>query len=257
MKIELLDQPIALDPRPFSRRIGLITLATDHTIEPDLNTMLAGFGIGVYGTRVAYGPPITPETLRAMEPRLAAAASLILPGEDLDAIIYGCTSASVIIGDEAVSAQIQTAKPGVPVITPIAAVVRGLRAMQARRISVLTPYTRETSAPMADYLTASGFEIDRFTCLGMLSGPDIARIPLSTILDLAVAAIAPGSEALFISCTAMRAAGIIDRLEARIGRPVVCSNYAAAWNALRVCGISDAPVPGRLMTCDLPTAAIS
>ena len=80
--------------------------------------MVASDRIGVYVARIPYANPMTPDNLRAMQPSLTAAAALILPGEELDAICYSCTSASVVIGDAEIEAAIRQAKPGVPVVTP-------------------------------------------------------------------------------------------------------------------------------------------
>lgn len=253
---EIVTAPRAprLDDRPFAHRIGLVTLATDHTIEADFARIVAPRGIGVYANRIAFANPVTPATLAAMQPDLAEAAALILPDEDLDAVVYGCTSASVVIGDAAVRAGIQAGKPGVPVVTPISAVLAGLRAMGARKLSVLTPYSVETSAPMARMFQAEGMALQRFTCMNMLDDRDMARVPVNEIVAFARDAVAPGSEALFISCTAVRAAGVIDRIEAACGVPVLSSNYAAAWNVLRLCGDRTAGAPGHLMTLDLPCA---
>jgi maleate isomerase len=128
-----------LDNRPLARRIGLVILATDHTSEPDFARMVASEDIGIYVARIHYANPTTPENLRAMQPSLTSGAALILPGEPLDAIMYSCTSASVVIGDDEVAAAIRKAKPGVRVVTPTAAAVLGLKAFEAKRISVLTP----------------------------------------------------------------------------------------------------------------------
>ncbi|MBC8035628.1 MAG: ectoine utilization protein EutA [Rhizobiales bacterium] len=241
-----------LDDRPVSKRIGLITLATDHTTEPDYHRMVASSGIAVYVARIAFANPVTPESLRAMQPLLTEATALILPGEDLDAICYSCTSASVVIGDKEIEAAIWKVKPGVPVVTPPAAGVRGLRALGARRISVLTPYTVETSRPMAGYFAEAGFAIESFTCLSLNDDREMARISPSSLAELAAGAMAPGAEALFISCTSVRAAGIAPAIEKLIGKPVVSSNLASAWNCLRLCGdIAIRPELGRLMTLPL------
>jgi maleate isomerase len=237
-----------LDPRPVAHRVGLVALSTDHTSELDYARILCPAGIGVYVNRIPFANPVTPETLAAMEGDLAEGAALILPGEDLDAVIYGCTSASVCIGDAAVRAQVAKGKPGCPVVTPVSGTLAGLRAMGARRISVLTPYTVETSRPMAAMFEAEGIEIDRFTCLNMTDDRDMARIALDDLVELATRAVASGSEALFISCTAVRAASVIDRIEAATGINALSSNYAAAWQVARLCGVAGALAPGHLMT---------
>jgi maleate isomerase len=238
-----------LDARPLKKRVGLIILATDHTTEPDFQRMVAGPDIGVYVARIPFANPVTPDNLRAMQPSLTEAAALILPGEELDAICYSCTSASVVIGDAAIEAAIREAKPGVAVVTPPLAGVSGLRALGAKRISVLTPYTVETSRPMADYFASHGFDIASFTCLGLDDDRDMARISPTALVDLARDAMADDADALFISCTAVRAALAAAGIEQATGRPLVTSNLASAWSCLRLCG-DDTPRPefGRLMT---------
>lgn len=241
-----------LDDRPLAKRVGLIILATDHTTEVDFQRMVASERIGVYATRIPYANPVTPENLRAMQPSLTAGAALTLPDEPLDVVMYSCTSASVVIGDAEVKAAVKAAKPTAAVVTPTAAAVSGLKALGARRISVLTPYTLETSRPMADYFLALGFDIARFTCLGLTDDREMARISHEEIIAFAREAMAPDSDALFISCTAVRAAGVAAAIEAVIGKPVVTSNLATAWACLRLCGDEvSRPELGRLMTLAL------
>lgn len=253
VSIEERQGALTLDRDPLERRVGLVILATDHTTEPDFRRMVASDRIGVYVARVAYANPTTPENLRRMQPSLTDAAALILPDEPLDAICYSCTSASVVIGDEEIASALQSGKPGTTVVTPTAAATTGLRALGARRISVLTPYTVETSRPMAEYFTRKGLAIDRFTCLGFDDDREMARIRPSDLVAMARDVMAPGSDALFISCTALRAAGVVDEIEQRLGKPVVTSNQATAWMTLRLSGDRDArPGYGRLFDEALP-----
>ncbi|ANH08261.1 aspartate/glutamate racemase family protein [Shinella sp. HZN7] len=238
--IEEIQHQSALEARAAARRIGLIALATDHTVEADFRRLVASDDIAVHVTRVGYANPTTPENLRAMHPHLATAAALLLPGEALDAVVYGCTSASVVIGEEAVTAAIREGKPGATVITPAGAAVLALRALKARHISILTPYIRQTAEPMQAYFEANGFAVNRLVCLGMEDDRDMARLPQAEIVRLA-AGIAAGTEALFIACTALRAAQCAPEIERQTGLPVVTSNLAAAWASLRQCGIAPDP----------------
>lgn len=250
--IILRDAKPSLDKRPLERRVGLVILATDHTSEVDFRRLVASDRVGVYVARVAYANPTTPENLRAMQPSLTQTAGLILPGEPLDALCYSCTSASVVIGDEAVEQALLAGKPGVPVVTPPGAAVKGLRAFGARRISMLTPYTVETTRPMAAYFAAKGFDLASVTCLGFDDDREMARIAPADLVDLAREAMADDADALFVSCTALRAASVAAEIEAAIGRPVVTSNQASAWMCLRLCGDETArPEYGRLMTLPL------
>lgn len=244
--MSVLDVPVTLDDRPLARRVGLVTLATDHTTEVDFSA-LPPRGIGVYATRIPFANPVTPETLAAMAGDLTRAAALILPDEPLDAVVYSCTSASVVIGDDRVRDAITAGKPGTVAITPISAGFAALRALGAHRITLLTPYTPRTTQPMADCFEDGGFALQGTACLNMTDDRAMARLSQATIIAAARAAVAPGSQALFIACTAVRAAGIAGRIEDALGLPVVSANLATLWAAMRACGEAGAALPCQLM----------
>jgi maleate isomerase len=63
-------RPPTLDDRPVSGRIGLVVLATDHTVERDFARLMPPSERGVCVTRIAYANPTTAASLRAMQPRL-------------------------------------------------------------------------------------------------------------------------------------------------------------------------------------------
>ncbi|HEY4250279.1 MAG TPA: DUF1553 domain-containing protein, partial [Roseomonas sp.] len=76
------------------------------------------------------------------------------------------------------------------------------------------------------------------------------RLSAEAIRDQALAAAraAPGADLCFLSCTAIRSAGVIAALEAALGMPVITSNQAMLWHGLRAMGIGDAVAGfGRLM----------
>lgn len=248
LHVRLSDVSAVVDPEPVGKRIGLVLLSTDHTTEREFNHMVPADRVGVYGTRVEYANPTTPENLRKMGPGLAAAAALILPGERLDAIVYACTSGSIAIGDLAIAAAFAAVKPGMPVVTPVTAARDALHALGARRISMLTPYLLDTSRPMAEHFSGLGFDVLNLDCFGFEDDRQMARIRPDSIVEAACKAAQEDADALFISCTALRAAGVAAEIEDRIGKPVVTSNQACVWRALRHCGIEDAiPGYGRLL----------
>jgi maleate isomerase len=240
----------ALDDRPVPGRIGLVVLATDHTTERDFGRMLPRDEVQAYVARVPYANPTTPENLRLLQPRLAEAAALILPGETLDVLHFGCTSAVVAIGDAAVEAALAAGRPGTPIITPLSAARAAFKALNVRRISLLTPYTAGTTAAMAGYFARHGFGIQGVTCMGLDDDRTMARVRPEAIAAAAVEATASDAEGLFVSCTALRAAEVAGRIEAAIGRPVVTSNQASVWRCLRLMGLTH-PLPGygRLWSC--------
>ena len=237
------DGRLVYEARPARWRIGLIALATDHTTERDFARMSPGPEVAIYVSRVMNYNPTTVENLRRMAPRLSDAAALILPDEPLDVVAYSCTSASVAIGDEAVMAAIQEATPGVPCVTPPSAAAAAFAHLGVRRISVLTPYLRSVSEPFVDYFAARGLETATLTCLGIEDDRDMARLAPASIAAVAREVCDPAAEGLFISCTAVRAAEAAEEIEQALGKPVVTSNQAMFWQALRTAGC-DSPVSG-------------
>ena len=231
--------------------IGLIVLATDYTIEHEWRRIMGPLaGVALYESRIYNDTQITPETLRAMEPRIAEATGVILPGATLDVVAYGCTSASMAIGEEKVFERIRSARPDVRCTTPITAAFAAFRAFGAGRIGVLTPYRADVNRIVADYIRARGFEVPVFGSFNEENDDVVARITPQSILDgvLKIRGLAD-IDALFVSCTSVRLAEAAADIERRIGIPVTSSNHAMAWHALRLAGVTD-PQPefGRLFT---------
>lgn len=230
-----------LTPETALRRIGLLLLATDLRTELDAAGLLSAPGVAVHATRVAFDNPTTPDNLRRMEPRLADASRLLVPGTALSAIYYACTSASAVIGDDAVDRTIAAAHPGVPVVTPTRAALRAFEALSARRIALVTPYLEETATPMISYFGQCGIEVTSALCFGFEDDRVMARITPESLLATAAQADTASADAVFVSCTALPAVDIVAKLEDRIGLPVVTANQAALWVLRRHAGLTGDP----------------
>jgi maleate isomerase len=244
--VMLSGAPVDLDPPGAVARLGLIVLSTDLTTERDAARVVPPDHAAVHVARVPFQNPTTPENLRRMAPLLTRATELILPGEPLAAIYYACTSASVVIGDSEVAEAIHAARPGVPVVTPTQASLDAFAELGVRRIALVTPYLPCTTVPMVAYFERGGLEIVTAHCLGIEDDRDMARVSAQTIIDAVLAADCDAAEAVFLSCTALPALGVIDALEARLGKPVVTSNQAGLWRMLRHAGLVADHAPGRI-----------
>ena len=70
--------------------------------------------------------------------------------------------------------------------------------------------------------------------LNVNTNTEMARIPPDAIArQVQDAALGTPADICFISCTAIRSAGLIKELEASLGIPVITSNQVLAWHALR------------------------
>ncbi len=235
-------------------RLGLIVLATDFTIEHEWRAIMAGLpGVALYESRILNDAQITPETLRAMEPRIAAATDVILPGAALDVVAYGCTSASMAIGEEKVFARIREARPDAKCTTPITGAFAAFRALGAKRIGVLTPYRADVNRIVADYIRGRGFEVPVFGSFNEQDDSVVAAITPAAIKQGVMTLLSHAKvDAVFVSCTSVRLAEAARAIEAETGVPITSSNHAMAWHALRLAGIEDVmPQWGRLFETQL------
>jgi maleate isomerase len=231
-------------------RIGLVVLATDATIEHEYRLLLNLPGVAFYESRIYNDADIRPDTLRAMEGGIAAATRLILPGERLDVVGFGCTSATMLLGEETIGARIREARPGVAFTTPVTGAFAALRAFGAQRIAVLTPYSDEVNVGIRGYIEQHGFAVAAMGSFKERDDNVVARISPDSIAEAAAQLVkGSGAQALFVSCPSLRLAERVAELEARIGVPATSSNHAMAWHSLRLAGVADArPEFGRLFT---------
>ncbi len=228
------------------RRLGLIVLSTDETLEFEARQVLARRQVNLMHARILSQPEVTPEALQTMAQSLTKTA-MLLPA-DLAAIAYGCTSAATVIGPERVQQLVQKAHPGVPVTNPMSAVIAGLRALGASRIALVTPYVASVTAPMRAHLLQHGIEVVSEISFAESDDRKVARITEATtraaMLD---AGRAKGVEAIFVSCTNLRSFAVIDVVEAALDLPVISSNQALIWHLLHLAGIKPTGWgPGRL-----------
>lgn len=233
-------------------RAGLVALTTDLMVERVYRDVTRGLKIDTFVNRIAYQNPITHENLRAMEGDLGRCLAGILPDEPLDVVAFACSSGTVAIGQAKLEQHIGAIKPGAKSTNPVKAAAAGLRALAAKRVSILTPYSSTVNEDIARYFHDCGFDVLRIVGFDIASDIDVAGLSERTILDGAREATSDGSEALFLSCTAMPAAHMAERIEREVGLPVVTSNQALAWHTLRLGGIGATVAGfGRLLTLPL------
>ncbi|WP_101066225.1 maleate cis-trans isomerase family protein [Roseovarius salinarum] len=237
------------------RRLGLIVLSTDETLEYEARQVVAGGDVNLLHARIPMQADVTPRTLETMAASMTETAGRLPAG--LDAVAYGCTSGATVIGPGRVAALVQAAQPGVPVTDPMSAVLAALDTLGARRIALVTPYLPEVSAPMRDHMGRHGVSFASEISFGQGDDWTVTRIAEdSSRAAMLEAGRAAGVEAVFASCTNLRSFGVIEAVEAELGVPVVTSNQALMWHLLRLAGVPAAGWgPGRLFAEEAGHAA--
>lgn len=235
-------------PLGASGTLGLIVLQTDETIEHDFRRMLGASDIALYVNRIPSGAELTPETIADMEVQLPAAAALLPPAVDFDAVGYACTSASTLIGPENVARLIRQTCKTPFVADPLTATFAALRSLSASSIGLVSPYIETVAQTMKTEFEREGFMVPAALSFGEKIETHVARIDGNSLRAAAkTVAETPGLDAIFLSCTNLRTLDIIEDLEADLGIPVFGSNLALCWRMVdRIGALDKIKAPGRL-----------
>lgn len=240
-----------LAPRIDRCHIGLVQLSTDHSLEMDWAKLL-GTQAAVFSSRVYYSSEMTPEALDRIATGIVDASDLIAYGLDMDVMAFGCTSASIIIGEEKVANLLTQHRNDIPATNPWTAAQAAFRHLGAKRIAVFSPYPTEVNLPLYQQLTQAGFEVPVLGSLGIQKDTDITKVSKQSMLD-ALDKLLPNADvdAVFMSCTNLRVLDHIQEIEDRFGIPVICSNSAMFWHAMHLTGrIASCPGYGRLLNME-------
>lgn len=133
-------------------------------------------------------------------------------------------------------------------ITTSGAVVAALKNLQVRKLVIATPYPEEINRLEKMFFEENGFEVLEVQGLGITDPFKIGLENPNNTYRFVKNLNASLADAIFISCTNYRTIDIIERLEADFKKPVVSSNLATFWSALRTIGCGESiPGFGRLL----------
>src|SRR5947199_6542847 len=183
--------------------------------------------------------------------------SRLLGTAKVELVILAQTSASLFADDydEEVTKRM-SAGAGVPAITSAQAIGRALRALGARRVAIVSPYSDAVNERAARYfetkhgldtIALEGFRATDAYAIGQL-GPQHARDAFARIDRPEIEVfVVPGGNFPTIS--------FVGSWEREFGKPVVTTNQASIWAMLRAFDSADRlPAFGRLLG-ELPADA--
>ena len=231
--------PVRFDAGLNARaKIGFVLLPNEQTIEAEMTRLLPA-GVGAYFSRVVMPREISSESLAATGATLEGAAARILPDDGLDVICYACTSGTIAVGEAETCAELAKGAPGAKTTTLAGAVRKALAALGMKRIVLGSPYQPELNARVARYFEAAGLELLGVHGMALHYDAEMTCVDPGYIAEFAEAIDRPEADGLLISCGALRTVEVVERIEERLGKPVVCSNQAMLWDCLRLAGIDD------------------
>lgn len=211
--------------------LGLIVLRADETLEPELHKAFARDPVALYVSRIPSAPTVTPDTLRAMEADIVASADLLPKSLDYAVVGYGCTSASAIIGSEAVAMRVKSACNAKEVTNPLRAAISYAKHHGLSKLALLSPYVDAVNVPLRAAFSKAGLSTDVFGTFGEAEEAKVARIDEASILDAAVnLGRHADADGLFLSCTNLKTLNVLPKIQERLGKPVFSSNSALTWH---------------------------
>lgn len=226
-------------------RLGVMVPSGNVIAEPQIHAMLPE-GVVAYVTRLELRGSSEAELIE-MSRHVESGAKLLADAQ-VGAVVFHCTAVSTFsaqMGQE-IQQRIEHAS-GLPAFSTSEAIVAALRGLKAKKIVLLTPYIEAVNVRECAFLAHHGFEVIAQMGLGIDTNAEMGKLPEQVWVDQALKLQDPQADAYFISCTAVRSAEAIERIEALLDRPVITSNQAMVWFGLRKYGISDhAPGYGRL-----------
>ena len=217
-------------------KIGLIALASDYMIEKDFISVIKDKNIDFFVNRIECFNPLTSSNLIKMSEKVTDVTKDILPNEKIDCVVYGCTSGTIAAGYDSIEKKIKIAKPEAKVTTPSTASIKALKKLNLDKIAIFTPYPKKLNDEVIDFFKQENFEITSNSYFDIASDIDIGKVDSDYLFDVLSKMDLKGADALFISCTALPALSIIDKLEKKIQKPVLSSNQALIWDTLEKIG---------------------
>jgi maleate isomerase len=226
------------------RRLGLLVPSTNSVAEPDVHAAVPD-GVTVHVHRLFLPDNVSKkDAMDRMNSDLVTGATYLATAR-VEAICMTGTTNSFYQGaagaDWMETTMSTTAK--VPAVASSLSVVLALKHYGATKLSVATPYADWANERLREFLVASGFDV-----LNLDNDPRVAdghpqhmndQDP-EEIREFALSVWRGDADAMFLSCAAWRAMEVAASIEEAIGKPVITTNQATVWRALRTMGISTA-----------------
>ena len=236
--------PSATDYPPVSprARIGFIIPSSNRMVEPQMQRF-APSGVQPHFIRIGmtnhHKRPF-PELM----PRILSAVELLMDSK-CDVVVFQCTGTSMSGGvdmDKHVVREIAQAARR-PAISTASAVNAALGALNAKRLVFISETKQKGHDEKLKYMREAGYDIVAERAASLEGTDAYCTAPPRFWYDLALALRDDRADAYFLSCANIHSIDVIEELEKALQRPVVTSNQAALWCALRTIGLSDV-VPG-------------
>lgn len=217
----------------FARaRLGLIIPSSNRLSEPQFRRFLPA-DVGLHVTRLR----MTGQHNKPLDRLLVdvAAAAAALGDAKCDTIVFHCTANSMEHGPQGEQKILSTIREesGAAALSTAQGIVEAFRACAMRRLVLVSPYRQSHNDHEIAYLRALGFETIHDVALNLPPSDGYIAAPPSLWVETVRAHLRAEADGYFLSCTNTTQIDAIAPLEAELGKPVINSNQATIWAALK------------------------
>jgi len=153
-----------------------------------------------------------------------------------DAVIFGCTSAGALRGNEYEKKLCEKIEncTGAKTISVMSAVQELLGEISPDKIAVLTPYIDDLNSRIKNSLNDKGYNVVKIMGMNISNNFNIALVTPKDIYDFSSEVLTDiDFDCIFLSCTNFRAWEILSELNDKYNLPVISSNFAVFYKTLK------------------------
>jgi maleate isomerase len=219
-------------------RLGLLIPSSNTTMEPEFYQSISNidFPVTLHSSRLKL-KNVDSDSLNKMEEQLIPEA-MKLKDADVDFMIYGCTSGSLLHGkafsDKLIEQMDLIIGERGKSTTTSQCVLNALSALDVNKILVLTPYLSAINKLERIFLENNGFHVIKIAGMNIKENTAIGRVTKNNLLKFVMQETqgVTKPDLVFISCTNLPTFDLIKNLEKILDTPVVSSNSASLFEFL-------------------------
>ena len=237
-------------------KLGVLIPATNCSVEAEMWTILRRNeavvgGVGLHMSNIltpaprigsaeelaTYRRTFTENLMAAVDTAMLAEPQYLIMGFSLEHF-YSSLEENAALPDQV------TSHTGLGMATWAEAAQAALRKFQAKRIAVLCPFDPVGLGNATGFFGELGFEVVSAAGLGCASGVDVGHVPdeyKEQVIRKHL--LTAGVEAIVQCGTNLSSLALAENMESEIGVPIIGTNAATLWYALRENGISE-PLEG-------------
>lgn len=209
------------------KRIALLIPHTDITLETDLRLFLDNNFI-IHTQRMFLEDVSKESEEKMVNNELPKSINYLKNITNFDGAIFGCTSASVIYGNEGLKTINNIIKSNLNCksITAYEGVINEIKKRKVKNISLLSPYTEEVNNIMAKQLIKEGIKVEFMKGLNLLKDKDISNVEPNLISKFILdnKKEIEETDLCFISCTNFRSTEVLKDLNNKFNTELISSN---------------------------------